>query len=219
MINKTCPICNTEFQTKKNKVTYCSRRCSSETRRKSVTANCQGCNKEFSFIPWQRKNSKNLYCCIQCRDLNKRIDVNCFTCNKLINIYKSRYSYYQNFYCNNECRLSSTQNNFKLTDRIIENNSYQKLIRPIRNTARYLIWKKICLERDSFTCTKCNSQNQLTVHHIESMFTISQRLNFDRDKILQDIVFNNTNNGITVCRSCHLKEHTQGNLENEVSKD
>lgn len=56
------------------------------------------------------------------------------------------------------------------------------------------IWKrikKLALKRDNFTCQNCGSKNNLQVHHI-----ISYELSGDY-----------LDNLITLCCSCHIKEH------------
>lgn len=39
------------------------------------------------------------------------------------------------------------------------------------------------------------------------MFEIVMRNNFDKEKILKDKEISDSENGITLCRSCHAKEH------------
>ncbi len=210
-----CETCGELIKKHISKLRFCSRKCSQQQRKRSQTSICTECKKEFNFIPWQRRNSKNHYCSTTCKYKSKKVEVDCGACGAKFKIHKSRQSYYNTYYCNNKCHHKATINDFRITDKIIEENQYQKFVRELRHTAKYLLWKKACLVRDQFCCTKCSNLKQLTVHHKIGMFDICKRLNFDKDLILQDLVFNNIDNGITLCRSCHFKEHLKGK-ENEI---
>ena len=70
-------------------------------------------------------------------------------------------------------------------------NDYQ------RNSLQYSKWKRDCMKRDNYKCVKCNSENDLCVHHI-----IPWRICKDDDELRYDI-----NNGITLCYPCHKKIH------------
>lgn len=74
---------------------------------------------------------------------------------------------------------------------------------PTRNSIYYHKWKNKCLERDNYTCSYCCSKDDLIVHHI-----IPWRVCKDDDDLRYDI-----NNGITLCRKCHIKAHN-GNWRN-----
>lgn len=63
-----------------------------------------------------------------------------------------------------------------------------------RRSYTYKKWKENVLERDNYTCQKCGTQSNLVVHHIIP-FSQNKNLRFD------------TNNGITLCKECHRKEH------------
>lgn len=55
-------------------------------------------------------------------------------------------------------------------------------------------WKKKVLDRDDYTCQHCGSREKLVVHHISHW----------SDDPVNRI---NVDNGITLCPSCHSKEH------------
>lgn len=64
-----------------------------------------------------------------------------------------------------------------------------------RKSNQYKKWRKQVLERDMFTCKKCNLKGgNLHVHHIKGYADYPEL----RYKI---------ENGITLCESCHRKEH------------
>lgn len=63
----------------------------------------------------------------------------------------------------------------------------------LRNTLEWVNWRKLVFERDKYTCKKCGKRNiYLEPHHIIPI----------RENIKQ--IFN-INNGITLCRPCHIK--------------
>tara|TARA_Y100000034_G_C6908997_1_gene422852 strand:- start:2657 stop:2782 length:126 start_codon:yes stop_codon:yes gene_type:complete len=41
------------------------------------------------------------------------------------------------------------------------------------------------------------------------MFELVKKYGFDKEAILDDGIFNNPDNGKTMCRPCHAKEHRQ----------
>ena len=63
-----------------------------------------------------------------------------------------------------------------------------------RSTKEYHLWRIDCLERDNWQCQHCDSTNKLNIHHIGSYKT--------HPKLRTEV-----DNGITLCRKCHTKEH------------
>ena len=63
-----------------------------------------------------------------------------------------------------------------------------------RNTVEYRKWRMEVFSRDNFICQNCGTSKDLQAHHIESWK--------DNKKLRYEI-----SNGITLCRSCHLKAH------------
>jgi len=68
-----------------------------------------------------------------------------------------------------------------------------KVLKP-RTTGKYKLWRKYILSRDDYKCTNCESCENLEVHHIEPVAEYPSKA--------IDI-----NNGITLCKKCHKKEH------------
>lgn len=63
-----------------------------------------------------------------------------------------------------------------------------------RRSSKYKIWKRNVLKRDNYICQKCGNTNNLVVHHIKP-FATDKEARFD------------TNNGITLCQTCHKEAH------------
>lgn len=67
----------------------------------------------------------------------------------------------------------------------------------IRRTGEYKQWRKAVYQRDNYTCQECDKhcgELDIVAHHIKG-FADYKHLRFVVD------------NGITLCRSCHLKLH------------
>jgi predicted phage replisome organizer len=63
-----------------------------------------------------------------------------------------------------------------------------------RNSDAYKQWRKDVYERDGYKCQKCGTMKELQAHHIEH-WKNNKDLRYD------------VNNGITLCRRCHLEAH------------
>lgn len=68
--------------------------------------------------------------------------------------------------------------------------------RDARRTAEYANWRRDVFSRDGYTCRHCgdNRGGNLHAHHIKP-FASCEELRFD------------VSNGVTLCKSCHEKEH------------
>ena len=63
-----------------------------------------------------------------------------------------------------------------------------------RRSAKYNSWIQNVLIRDYIICQKCGNTRDLVVHHIKP-FATNKEKRFD------------TNNGITLCQTCHKEVH------------
>ena len=90
-----------------------------------------------------------------------------------------------NFYCSDTCKNSCSIYG-KQTHRTGENSNLDREMQPTL--------RKMCLERDNYTCQKCHSTEELHCHHIEG--------------ILQNPIEScDLDNTITLCKDCHLFVH------------
>jgi hypothetical protein len=79
----------------------------------------------------------------------------------------------------------------------------------IRHTFEYRQWVSDIFHRDDFTCQKCFTKGgYLHAHHIKYFSVIFKENNI---KSMQDALecceFWNINNGVTLCKGCHKKQH------------
>ena len=73
--------------------------------------------------------------------------------------------------------------------------SWEKGEREIRNSFKYIEWRKKVFERDNYTCQICGKVGrELNAHHIKF---------FSKYKELRTEL----SNGITLCKKCHVKYH------------
>lgn len=99
-------------------------------------------------------------------------------------------------------------------------NGRSGLIRRIRSSRKLAAWRKFIYERDEYQCVKCgcNDVALLEAHHIEELSLIITNLlnQYPSLSPLENVSelyalamkyepFWDTNNGITVCVSCHKK--------------
>jgi 5-methylcytosine-specific restriction endonuclease McrA len=115
-------------------------------------------------------------------------------------------------YCSKAC-YSKNGYAGRLTDDIPEVTEYSRFVAKLRCTARYLQWKKACLDRDLKQCIDCKTKESLTVHHVYSIFGLVKEYGLDQELIKKDPRFFNLSNGQTLCRSCHLKRHRRNEDE------
>lgn len=74
----------------------------------------------------------------------------------------------------------------------------------IRKSLEYKLWRKAVFERDDYTCVQCNARGVwIEADHIKQ-FAYYPELRFDID------------NGRTLCKPCHRKTDTWGNIFRDV---
>lgn len=105
--------------------------------------------------------------------------------------------------------LSASHLDVKIPDRSGDRhwnwkNGATKYSKLLRNSKRWLRWRKLVFERDNYTCQICganakydNKKVELHPHHI---FPVRKLVK----TIFEEHIFN-VNNGITLCKSCHKR--------------
>lgn len=98
----------------------------------------------------------------------------------------------------------SATHNHKLMARVVLSCAYgedviNRLIESfavVTDRNDYLVskWRKKCLARDNYQCAKCASKENICVHHMSY---------WSNDPINRI----NVENGVTLCKKCHKKEH------------
>ena len=83
------------------------------------------------------------------------------------------------------------------------------LVKTIRTSFKYAEWRKEVFERDNWICQKCGQHSGiLNVHHVIKFSNIIKNKKIKTiEEALACYDLWDLNNGITLCKSCHLKEH------------
>ena len=86
---------------------------------------------------------------------------------------------------------------------LIERNQKSIVLLPFwiderdRSSTRYKKWRQAVFKRDNYTCQHCGSKKNLQAHHI---------IPWSETRNEQNLRYS-VANGITLCRTCHLKAH------------
>ena len=197
---KQCTVCNTTIV----KPINCSRKnwglklyCSMSCHKKAQTENkikiqCSYCCKEFNV---SKSKSGQKFCSKVCRakvlpppsqgTITGKI---CITCGKEFFVKGIKLRERQ-VTCSRQCRKGILHPNWK-GGKTPENHR-------LRNTTEYSEWRHEVYKRDYWTCQMCKEkQKQLVAHHIKS---------FNEYHDLRYTI----SNGITLCRACHKRVHSE----------
>lgn len=213
----TCGTCGKEFEVPehlKNTAKFCSDECRVADLKKNNTIEpCAYCGKSVE-VNWRNKKSKRKYCSPECyyADIAAKSKVVCTGCGKEFEAHHSRIGYYKDLYCSIECYLEN--NGLPSIPGFVKNERWEQIRSRLASKAIYLKWRCSVLERDGYKCSECKSTDELRVHHKMTLLDISKKYNpnFSLDEeFIQATInskeFQDINNGITLCNSCHLKEH------------
>lgn len=137
------------------------------------------------------------------------LDKICLFCGNSFKIRKGQILRGRGKYCNKKCKDESIT--------IYSKTSLEKIICRFRQLDEYKKWQMDCLKRDYFKCQICGSKKKLEVHH-KKLFRIlvaeflqeyNQFSPIEDKETLIRLAFNykpfwDIDNGITLCKKCHL---------------
>lgn len=196
-----------------------------QKRLKSTPKSCNYCHKEFMVQANVLRLGKGKFCSKFCANMDKRVLFACIKCSK--EFYRIKSCVPTAKYCSKTCSNASTCNaggskrtpeqRRRLVDAHVgqvawnkgkdlihlrgENhprwkggnkNPYRTEYVRAQATSRWAEWRKSVYERDGYKCLDCGYGQHLEPHHIIPVRS-------DRSKLFD------TNNGITLCRPCHMK--------------
>ena len=221
-VKKLCEWCGKEFIVKyhlRDTAKFCSDECRiADLQKNNGTAPCSYCGKPVT-INWYKKNVKTPFCSKDCFSKSRALlksEVICAGCGKPFMAHKSRQEYYNRLFCSRECY--ALHGNLPSTPGYIANEKYEQIRWRLVHHALYLRWRSSVLERDDYKCIQCSSGENLRVHHVVELYHIVYKYNHSLsvdtiDDILNAPEFSDVSNGITLCHSCHLKEHRRPSAE------
>ena len=168
---------------------------------------CQECNKEFKTISSKVKIGKGKFCSRKCFYNNRKNGVNkeCLLCGKSYYIKQSRIN--KSNFCSSRCNAKYNHQgkqpknsvNWKKENHPNWKGGINYKNEKIRHSLKYIIWRNEVYKRDNWTCRICKKkckERDIVAHHLQ-LFSEFPELRFDID------------NGITLCRSCHFREHSK----------
>ncbi len=152
---------------------------------------CPVCQLSFEVYP---SRSKQQTCSRPCKNqaqIVNRVTKQCLYCGNDFDVIPSRVKDGRDKYCSYQCSHkahSGENSNLWCGGKMCE---YPKL-EQIRKSKDYQLWRGQVFERDLYTCQECGlSGCELNAHHIYTFIEYPE-LRLD------------LNNGITLCKDCHL---------------
>jgi len=118
-------------------------------------------------------------------------------------------------------KISKTKEGCKCPNPGSKSNLWKGGITPImkyiRTHTKYRQWRSDVYTRDNFTCQECGKKSgngkavELNAHHLKPMFIILEEYKItNSEEAIKCEELWNINNGITLCRECHLKTDSIG---------
>lgn len=199
------------------KYLFCSRQCSSASRKSKVELECLICLKKFEVWPARAKTRK--YCNKKCQNiatglrfkgkLNNPIEVSCGYCGKVNIVPDHVVNAGQGKFCDKICcdkfKVGKPGANLGKTFPQMSGKNHHAWrggVTPenekLRKGRKYASWRKAVFARDNYTCQDCEQRGGvLNADHIKP-FALYPELRFEID------------NGRTLCAPCHRKTPTWG---------
>jgi len=199
IILRSCNYKNYEWA----KIKFCSRSCSNN--KNKIIVLCKNCKKEIQIS--KSRLNKIVTCSSECRREYRNLDPLKYGFFKkghtgyITKVWlgkKFTESHRNNISAGNKGKPKSADHVKKLSRENHWNwkGGKTEANHLIRKSKEYNIWRKGVYKRDYWTCRMCNiKQKSPVAHHIKG-FNEYPELRFDID------------NGLTLCRSCHKKVHS-----------
>ena len=220
-LNVTCPYCDKKFHKKlshsKCKQHFCSMDCRLKYRESQrVTRVCEVCGKKFTVI---KSQADAKYCSVECHNIYQRRfykTVKCAHCGKEIQITKTKQSSSKTglFFCSNKCvgKYFSGKNSPTYKGTLGVHRILRVYFESKQRERVYI--------RDKGICQICGKR----AHHVHHKYPLYKMIENFCDKhpdiditkncyyvaklIINEIKeFKDLNNLVSLCKSCHSKQH------------
>ena len=177
-------------------------------KRKIYTHICEHCGKKFKSLEKRTKFCSHICANIHRTNPKYKAKHICETCGKEFYEYLSQTKNNKHTYCSLKCKAKNEKILFKGEKSIRWNKN-----KPLEERERdrkypeYYEWRRKVYERDNYTCQCCgdNKGHNLVAHHI---------LNYSEHKDKRTDI----DNGITLCKTCHMEYHNLYGYENNNKK-
>ena len=145
---------------------------------------CRKCGSIVHLTETKAKKYWGGFCSKKCANDTKRTGLSvkrqCKQCGITFNVCPS---HKRSQFCSVDCYYKSKR------------KSWTDFDKHLRQSWEYKEWRTKVLARDDFICKDCKMKGNIA-HHLE-LFALNLKKRFD------------INNGITLCRKCHIKRHTK----------
>ncbi len=222
-MTKECSVCGSFFNTRPSLLLkgwgkFCSPSCYQKYRsnKKKTMMTCANCGKEFPTFP-SRIIGGRKFCSKKCMgdstkgEKSRRWNSAFKYCAFCGDRFKANaHEVNSKIYCSNTCKGLGMRGDKSV--------SWKGGVTPyrtlLRNSMKYITWRTHVFKRDNFTCQKCGQRGgSIHAHHkkrfavilndIKQMFPLLSLSDIaDNYHDLWDI-----QNGITLCKKCHIKTH------------
>lgn len=206
-----CPVCGVTFYRKSSEanrnygIRYCSSSCYNSNRNHKTEKICKTCGKSFYSY-----SDSSKYCSSACRDMGftTKTSRNCLVCHKPFYVKPHQIIRGHGRFCSMKCWHefnrgdNHPQWNAEMTD---EERAIRNGLK--RDLPEYKNWRRNVFTRDNYTCRACGARGvRLNAHHIIP-WSVDVSLRYE------------ISNGITLCESCHKKEHKRLKKLKEFQRD
>ena len=154
-----------------------------------VEKRCIVCNKPF-FVTASKFSKK--CCSSECAHKSRRLPTKLLFCRFCNKEFVVSTGHPEKRFCSHSCYQESIRG----SGSIHWKGGKTPRLKILRNGANFKQWRFSVFEKDNWTCQKCGRRDgsEIHPHHIKS-FSDHPKRRFD------------VNNGITLCKTCHIKEH------------
>lgn len=233
MISARCENCGKKFSMypyeKKEGRRFCSHKCFSENLKSrpdtKVQKKCLVCGKDFKCSRAVDKKNWGKYCSNKCfiKSKFKQSTVYCYECGKDFTLPNFKKDTRKKHFCSQECywsnmsRRRGPETSAWKGGLLAENLS-------VRGSRKYQEWKQTVFMRDDFTCKNCGALGgEINAHHIKPFSEFISEIKVILPLLsIQEAAQIYTpmwdlNNGVTLCRDCHMAVHKLGAIHGKGS--
>lgn len=207
-----CRGCGEEFRIAKSLSDgrlYCSHECRSHHLEFNKKPLCRDCGVEIT----KGNNGRCRKCALIARsgEGNHRWSgglhkIECDQCGGVVE--KNKEQIKEHNFCSPICQQVWQREVGKIKTLNNPNRRKREVKFEIRKIGLYEQWRRRVFERDGYKCANGCEDNYVEAHHKKTFDSILQEHGIDTlDEALECEELWNTDNGVTLCKTCHKKEH------------